>query len=167
MVGFSNLAGVGAGPWETAMSEPQSKAGPTRGRRLNTRLRTALPWITGAYTVLLVCATHSPRPQEILGSGPGVPSDKTMHVVAYFLLSGLAAATLVARGHWTVARVAWLAVGLVLFAAIDEVTQPFFSRFADRVDWVADCAGIALGIGAVAAVVTALKRRARAGGERT
>jgi VanZ family protein len=126
-----------------------------------------MPWVTAAYTVLLVSATHYPRPQEILGSGPGVPSDKTMHVVAYFLLAGLAAATLLARGRWTAGRVAWLAVGLVLFAAVDELTQPFFSRFADRLDWVGDCAGIALGLGAVAVVVMALKRRARAGGERT
>lgn len=84
-----------------------------------------------------------------------------MHVVAYFLLAGLAAATLAARGSWTAGRAAWLAVGLVLFALIDEVTQPFFSRFADRLDWVADCAGIALGISAMAVVVAALSRRGR------
>jgi VanZ family protein len=64
-----------------------------------------------------------------------------------------------------VARVAGLAVGLVLFAAVDEATQPFFSRFADWLDWVGDCAGIALGIGAVAVVVVAVARRGRDGGD--
>jgi VanZ family protein len=144
---------------------PRSKTHMTLERALPAWLQAALPWGTAAYTVLLVCATHYPRPQEILGTGPGVPSDKTMHVVAYFLLAGLAAATLATRGRWTVARVAGLAVGLVLFAAVDEATQPFFSRFADWLDWVGDCAGIALGIGAVAVVVVAVARRGRDGGD--
>lgn len=149
------------------MSAPRSNTVMPLGRVLPAWLRAALPGITAAYTLLLVCATHYPRPQEILGAGPGVPSDKTMHVVAYFLLAGLAAATFAARGSWTVSRVAGLAAGLVVFAAVDEATQPFFSRFADRLDWVADCAGVALGIGAVAVVVMAVTRRARDGGERT
>ncbi|MFM1996329.1 MAG: hypothetical protein RLZZ111_716 [Planctomycetota bacterium] len=149
------------------MRTPRSQAAETIGAARPAWLPTALPWVSAAYTLLLVCATHYPRPQEIIGSGPGVPSDKTMHVVAYFLLAGLAAATLAARGCWTAWRVGWLAVGLVLFAAVDELTQPFFSRFADRLDWVGDCAGIALGLGAVAVVVMAMTRRARAGGERT
>lgn len=148
------------------MSVPRSKTQTPLGPVVPGWLRDALPWITAAYAVLLVCATHYPRPQEILGSGPGVPSDKTMHVVAYFLLAGLAAATLGARGSWTVSRVAGLTAGLVVFAAVDEVTQPFFSRFADRLDWAADCAGIALGVGAVAVVVAVLSRRGRNDGER-
>lgn len=149
------------------MSAPRSKTDMPLGRVLPAWLRAALPGITAAYTLLLVCATHYPRPQEILGSGSGVPSDKTMHVVAYFLLAVLAAATLATRGRWTVSRVAGLAVGLVVFAAVDEATQPFFSRLADWLDWVGDCAGIVMGIGVVAVVVMAVTRRARDGGERT
>ena len=52
-----------------------------------------------------------------------------------------------------------LAVGLAVFAAIDEVTQPWFGRSAEPLDWVYDLIGVATGI-AVIAVMTALLKTA-------
>ena len=43
----------------------------------------------------------------------------------------------------------YLAVGLAVAAALDEITQPIFSRHAEMLDWVFDCIGIGLGMTAV------------------
>jgi VanZ family protein len=99
---------------------------------------------TAAYTALLVAATHYPKPERLLGRNP--PSDKLLHFMAYGVLGGLAAAALRSRGRWSGRTIAVLAGGLALFAALDEVTQPFFARAADPLDWVFDCIGIAGGI---------------------
>jgi VanZ family protein len=99
---------------------------------------------TAAYTSLLVAATHYPKPERLLGRNP--PSDKLLHFMAYGVLGALAAAALRSRGRWSGRTIAALAGGLAVFAAIDEVTQPFFARAADPLDWVFDCVGIAGGI---------------------
>ena len=118
--------------------------------RPSSRLPWCLAWATAVYTVLLVFATHYPRPQEILGTGPDLPTDKTMHVVAYGILGLLASATLAAWGRWTLQNVIGLAAALALLGGLDEITQPIFSRIADPLDWIGDCTGIALGMMAVA-----------------
>lgn len=116
---------------------------------------------TLAYTLVLVYATHHPRPHELVGDSP--PSDKTLHLWAYTVLGLLAGATLALSGGWRHRRVAWLAAGLALFAALDEATQPlpWFGRFADPVDWLYDCLGIAVGLALVGLLVAIVARRAR------
>lgn len=105
--------------------------------------------VSAAYTLVLVFATHYPRPEELLGPNP--PSDKTLHFIAYGLLGLLVAATLAVSGRWSMraalATLAWLAV----FAAIDELTQPLFKRQAEPLDWVYDVLGLVAGIAVVAA----------------
>ena len=115
----------------------------------------ALAAATALYTGVLVFATHYPKPEEFLGSN--APSDKMLHVIAYGLLSFLAAAALAAKGGWTARRVAALAAGLAAFGVIDEITQPLFSRSAEPLDWVCDCVGIAAGLLIVAATVAGLR----------
>jgi VanZ family protein len=110
---------------------------------------------TAAYVGVLVYATHHPRPQELIGEGPDVPSDKSLHVMAYFVLGLLSSATLAAWRRWTLGDVVALAVGLLVFGAADEATQPLFGRFADVADWFADCRGVLAGILAVAAILAA------------
>lgn len=107
--------------------------------------------ITAAYAVVLVCATHYPKPERLLG--PHAPSDKTLHFIAYAGLGLLAAATLAASARWTAARALGLAAGLALFGVADEVSQPWFRRAAEPLDWAFDCLGIAVGIAVVAALV--------------
>jgi VanZ family protein len=124
-------------------------------RRPNAPVATAVPRrrtvvidaLAGLYAAVLVSATHYPRPQDLLGAHP--PSDKLLHFLAYCLLGGLAAAAAAARGGWNGPRITLLAVALAVFAAADEITQPFFGRAVEFPDWLADLAGIAVGIGAV------------------
>jgi len=104
-------------------------------------------WVTtcalAAYWVLLLVATHLPkvpRPIEL------DVSDKWQHYVAYGVLGFLLAAWLAARRATT-----WLGLASVLAVAVtyggfDEMTQPFFGREADLLDWRADCLGAASGV---------------------
>jgi VanZ family protein len=105
---------------------------------------------TAVYSVVLVAATHYPKPEEFLG--PNAPSDKLLHFMAYGLLGLLAAATLLAYGRWSRPSAAKLFVGLALAAILDEATQPLFSRAAEPLDWVFDLIGLAIGILLVGAV---------------
>ncbi|NBW87669.1 MAG: hypothetical protein EBR23_12820 [Planctomycetia bacterium] len=114
---------------------------------------------TAAYTLLLVCATHYPKPEQLLG--PHAPSDKTLHFLAYGGLGLLAAATLAASGRWCMTRAIVLGAGLAAFGAADEITQPWFQRAAEPLDWVCDCLGIAAGIVVVALIVAISQRRHR------
>jgi VanZ family protein len=127
------------------------------------RLLRPLAALTGAYTGLLVFATHYPKPEQLLGTN--LPSDKTLHFLAYGALGLLAAALVAVSGRWSAQRVAALAAGLVAFAAIDEVTQPWFGRFAEPLDWVYDLIGLAAGIGVIVALnATIRSSRTRPGG---
>ncbi|MFM8414415.1 MAG: VanZ family protein [Planctomycetota bacterium] len=121
------------------------------------RLARPLAAVTAAYTLVLVFATHYPRPEELLGPNP--PSDKTLHFAAYGLLGLFVAATLAAAGRWSRAAAGLLFIALAAFAALDEATQPLFGRSAEPVDWVYDVIGIAAGITAVAVARTWLKSR--------
>jgi len=105
---------------------------------------------TAVYAVVLVAATHYPKPEEFLG--PNAPSDKLLHFLAYGVLGLLAAATLLAYGRWSRPQAAKLFVALALAAIVDEVTQPLFSRAAEPLDWVFDVIGLAIGMLLVAAV---------------
>jgi VanZ family protein len=137
-------------------------APPTRFRG---RLARLLAVCTAAYAVVLVLATHYPQPEHFLGKNP--PSDKTLHFIAYGTLAVLAAASTATAGRWTPRQVAGLAAGLAAFAAVDEITQPLFSRALERLDWVYDCLGIALGLAVVAtmcAVVRGCYRQLGVGG---
>jgi VanZ family protein len=104
--------------------------------------------LTLAYTLTLVFATHYPEPEKLLGPNP--PSDKTLHVLAYGALGLLVAGVLAVSGRWSPRSVAIMATGLATFAAVDEVTQPWFGRSAEPLDWVSDLVGLLAGIAAVA-----------------
>lgn len=110
----------------------------------------ALAVVTAAYTVLLVVATHYPKPAALVGKNP--PSDKLLHFVAYGALGLLTVATLRGYGRWSRLNVGRLAAGLAVAGILDEATQPLFSRHADPLDWVFDCVGIAGGIVCFAAL---------------
>ena len=130
----------------------------------------ARPWIarlmaaaTAAYMGLLVFTTHYPKPDELLRGllGQNPPADKTLHFVAYAVLAMLSSATWLTARRTAGHGIAPLAVALAAFGALDEVTQPFFRRHADPVDWVYDCIGIAIGIAAVVSFVAIVRRFAR------
>jgi VanZ family protein len=99
--------------------------------------------LLGAYSMVLLTATHWPKPPRIYVPG----KDKTLHVVAYAILTGLLLNVL-ARGTWLArgVKIAAAAVAIVAVAgALDEWTQPHFGRTCDFFDWLADMAG-AIGV---------------------
>ena len=112
--------------------------------------------VTLGYTLVLVWATHYPKPELLLG--PSAPSDKTLHFIAYGVLAALVTGTLAVARRRTLLRSAMLPAGLATFAVVDEITQPFFNRHADPIDWVYDCLGIAIGLVAVTVAVAAVRR---------
>ena len=100
---------------------------------------------TLAYTVVLVVATHYPKPGELLEYSP-IKADKTLHFIAYGIQGLLVGTTLVAAGRGRIRSLALAMLALAAFAAVDEATQPLFGRYADPLDWVYDCIGIAAGL---------------------
>ena len=124
-----------------------------RGVSLLLRVATCL------YAGFLVVATHHPRPSELLGQR--LPGDKVLHVAAYTMLGLLVSAVAAARGGWSRRQATVIVVGLALFGAVDEVTQPWFGRDGDPLDWIYDCLGIIAGVVAIAAVVAFARWRRR------
>lgn len=123
--------------------------------------RAKRPWFSaaaGGYAAVLVAATHYPNPEDFLGAN--APSDKLLHFVAYLILGLLTAAAVVARRRLGWQAAVFLAAGLAVFAALDEITQPICSRAAEPLDWVFDCAGIVAGIGLVAIGATRWRQAA-------
>lgn len=97
-----------------------------------------------AYWATLLVATHVPR------DFPGVPGnsvDKLVHMAAFAVLAGLLAMAwrcTVGRLNAAHLRAAWLVV--VVYAALDEATQPLVGRVGAWDDWLADAAGTAAGL---------------------
>ena len=95
------------------------------------------------YVLIAVCLTHMPREPHQLEQF----KDKTLHTVGYFMYAAVI---------YTAAGITWprlrglaliVVLALALWAAADEITQPYFGRTCDILDWRADM------IGAVTAVV--------------
>ena len=98
--------------------------------------------VTTVLTVVMLWPIHQPPP------GP-YGSDKVIHLIAFAALAFPLART---------GRIGLLPVfiGASAFGGLIEVIQPTFGRSADIQDWIADIAGVALGI-----VVALLYRRFR------
>ena len=93
----------------------------------------------------LFILTHIPVPQLARESGM---SDKTMHVLAYLVLTFFFWHTIspYMRIDWKKAK-AWLALGaMVWYGAIDEYLQGQVGRSADVGDFLADLGGIFFGL---------------------
>jgi VanZ family protein len=109
-------------------------------RRLVVWSQTAL----GVYWTALLVATHLPVDAPFV---PGSTFDKLYHVLAYAVLSLLLATVWQLAGGHLMRRqlvLVWLAV--VLYGAVDEITQMWVGREASLLDWLADGAGAACGI---------------------
>ena len=123
--------------------------------------RGGLALLAAAYAITLVLATHYPKLDQLLGRYGH--ADKLLHFVAYFLLAVFVALAVWGAGRWSRRAVVAVAIALAAFGAVDEITQPLFGRTADVFDWVADCAGIAVGILLVAVTSSAWGRGSRRG----
>ena len=98
--------------------------------------------VTTALTVAMLWPINQPPP------GPD-GSDKVVHLIAFAALAFPLART----GRFGLIPVF---VGASAFGGIIELIQPSFGRSADMQDWIADIAGVGLGI-----VLALLYRRFR------
>lgn len=108
--------------------------------RLVARLLTV---ILVVYWVLLILGTHLPS----TAVGAVRLPDKWLHFTAYAGLAFLLATTVTAyrRPRWQ--TYAWMAAVLLVYGALDEVSQiPVPGRHADFADWLANARGIATGL---------------------
>ena len=126
------------------MNTSQHSSAPLVNRPLARPWQAMLSGVATAYASYLIYATHHPKPEQLVGTNP--PNDKTLHFLAYGALAGIVSAAVAARGSWT-KRTAWMVFFvLAVFAALDEVTQPFFGRAAEALDWVYDGIGMIMGL---------------------
>lgn len=109
-------------------------------------LQRLLKIAVGVYGVALIAATHWPRLEAPSIWSPLLPPDKTLHLAAYAVLAALTMTAVVVCPSDSRPRLWQVMLGLAAFALIDEITQPLVSRAAEQLDFVADCAGILLGI---------------------
>jgi VanZ family protein len=99
------------------------------------------------YWLALFTGTHVP-PEFPLLPPPG--TDKIAHFSAFALLAVLLAITwrfVFGRFTLSLALAGWLL--LIAYAAVDELTQPWFRRTCDIYDWRADACGAAVGLALV------------------
>lgn len=100
----------------------------------------------GIYWPFLFWLTHIPVPVIARQSGM---SDKTMHIVAYFVLTFLIwfAISPYQKVNWARPK-AWLVVlAVVLYGVADELIQAKVGRSADVKDFVADLFGVLIALG--------------------
>jgi VanZ family protein len=126
------------------MNTRRHSADPLVTRPLPRPWQTLLSLVATAYAGYLIYATHHPKPDQLVGTNP--PNDKTLHFLAYGALAVVVSAAVAARGGWT-RQTAWtVLIVLAAFAAADEMTQPFFGRDAEILDWVYDGMGMIVGL---------------------
>ncbi|MCJ7692187.1 MAG: VanZ family protein [Sedimentisphaerales bacterium] len=95
--------------------------------------------IAVGFTAIVVLLTHIPQeampPQlQIIGL------DKLAHILAYGAITYLFVLSLRTSPRLLSASLLFLAI--LGIGAIDELTQPFFSRTASLADWLADIIGV-------------------------
>lgn len=100
----------------------------------------------GIYWPVIFWLTHIPVPDVARQSGM---SDKTMHVLAYFVLTFLIwfAINPYEKVQWSKKRI-WILLAIITcYGAIDEFLQGCIGRSADVMDFVANLFGLILGMG--------------------
>lgn len=110
------------------------------------RHRQRLLW---AYVALLFTATHWPGHWS--GAEYGLQFDhvdKLVHLSAFTVLGWLVAWAWPSQPcPWTWRQLLGIWLLVVMYAAVDELLQPYVNRRCDLLDWVADAMGAAIGLG--------------------
>lgn len=108
--------------------------------------RTAVFWLVALalYWLAIFIGTHLPT-QRV--SGVAMANDKLVHAAAYAVLTTLlciawrrVGGSLGLRGRLVIAAV------ILAYGAIDELSQPYFGRSCDLMDWIADGVGVTLAL---------------------
>ena len=106
------------------------------------------------YWLAMFAASHTPRTPDLL---PVEGGDKIVHFSAYGLLALLCALDRQLRGLMSRTSLLRIAGLLAIYGVVDELLQyPIDGRTCDAFDWIADVAGITVGLG-----LFALQRRLR------
>jgi VanZ family protein len=114
------------------------------------------------YSICLLTLTHVPK--ETMDRMPVNVWDKASHFIAYAILGGLGRAALgrdSRRGR--VGLFAMCVAGVLAFGAADELTQPWFGRGTELLDWFADGLGGVFGLMVVEVAGVIGRRGDRAG----
>ena len=107
-----------------------ARARPRRLRRL-LRWLLAIAWL-GAFTL-----SHLPA-ERLRGLEA---SDKALHAAGFAGLTTLLWLVLAVDGRPARRRLPLVALAMALYGALDELTQPWFNRWASWDDWLFDCLG--------------------------
>ena len=100
----------------------------------------------GIYWMLIFVLTHMPVPDIARQSGM---SDKTMHVMAYFILTFLiwCAVSPYQRIEWNKPKIWGIVAVIVWYGAIDEYLQGFVGRSVELHDFIANLFGMIFALG--------------------
>lgn len=100
----------------------------------------------GIYWPFIFWLTHIPVPALARQSGM---SDKTMHVMAYFVLTFLVwfAVSPYEKVRWNRAKHGFVVLAVIVYAALDELLQSRVGRSAEIYDFAANCLGVVLALG--------------------
>jgi VanZ family protein len=109
----------------------------------------------GAWLTALVLTHKPPGP----GSGVAV-NDKLAHFLMYGALTAVLWRAWRIFGRSRRRRITTLAPLMLIYGAVDELTQPWFGRSAEWLDWLADAAGVAAAL-ALCELALAWRRRRR------
>ncbi len=115
-------------------------------RFLTNRLSDSRWWqfVLVVYWLALLIGTHLPQETPLV---PVVRSDKLAHLTAFAVLAWLLAATWqFSAGRLSAAHLRWLWIAIAIYAVADEWTQQFVGRQASAADWLADMAGVLIGL---------------------
>ena len=98
------------------------------------------------FVLILLIATHLP-PKSVLLPPEEHGLDKVLHFSAYATLACLlATAWQLASGILTGRHLRWVWCAVVVFGALDEITQIPVGRDCSIWDWTADAVGAAAGL---------------------
>jgi VanZ family protein len=119
-----------------------------------------------AYVIAMVISTHTPIERDLLPDADWPGADKLAHLGIFAGLSFLCALVLALRNAsrglrdgLSSTQYAWIAAGIAIYAALDELTQPWTGRDRSFWDWIADLAGMGLGLALFAASQRYRQRR--------
>lgn len=107
-------------------------------------------------------ASHVPLPRF----PPQMPGDKALHVAGFFVLTSLFLLALASHRLGLDRRLPLTVCAMMLYGALDEITQPLARRTRDLHDWYADVVGVLLAVAVWETLLFILQRtrRGTAGG---
>ncbi|HEX8341984.1 MAG TPA: VanZ family protein [Tepidisphaeraceae bacterium] len=105
--------------------------------------RRPLAWAAAvSWALLLITLTHVPKPPGVLQTS----HDKSLHFIAYAVLAFLFYLAAVTQWPRRGGMPLWVVLVGAVFAAADEISQPYFGRSSDVLDFRADMIGLIAGV---------------------